>query len=494
MAAVVGGAAELQIDVLEAMTALVSKHLIERPQLSDGEPRFGLLQTVREFAIEQLVAAGELQSAQRRHAEVCVALAERAATELEGSDQAPWLISVEREHDNLRVALQWAIDTATADLGLRLGAAVEAFWFHRGYLAEGRAWLGRLLALPSGDSGGAIRAAVLSQSATMASVVGDHAQAWQLLQETLAIRRELADPLPIVECLSRLGGVAADRGDLVTARSLLERALSDCVAAGARLEEATVLARLGEVCHLQGNLRRARALLEQSLAITREFGGRHTYPSLIRLGHVAVDQGDFERAKALFTEAVPIYYQAFDDPWRVALPLENFALLAVAQGQAERGLHLAGAAAAIRSARDVTGFYYFRAARTRAERAVDQARLVLGEDVSEAAWAAGQSMSAAQAVSYALSEDDASAAAPDRPAHTHNADSAGPLTPREQQVARLVARGLTNLQIAGELIVTERTVENHISHILSKLGMRTRTQVATWAAVLGLIGPRENEC
>ncbi len=348
------------------------------------------------------------------------------------------------------------------------------------------------MAIPGGDSRTAVRAEVLSRAAGMASIVGDHGHAWQVLQDSLAIRQELAEPLLIAECLSQLGEVSADRGDLVTARGLLEKALAGFAAAGTRLQEANVLANLGEVSHRQGNLRRARSLLEQSLAIMRELGDRHTYPSLIRLGHVAVDQGDAEQARALFAEALPIYL-SFDDPWRVALPLDSFALLAIAQGQAQRGLRLAGAVAAIRSARDVNDYYYFRFARTRAERAVERARQVLGGDAADAEWAVGLSMSIAQAVGYALSDDGATPARRRRAQGSH-ADSARRLTQREQQIAGLVARGLTNLQIAGELVVTERTVENHISHILTKLEMRSRTQVATWATGLGLIGPLKNEC
>jgi tetratricopeptide (TPR) repeat protein len=219
-------AGELGLDVVEGVAALVDRSLLRREDRTADEPRFGMLETIREYGLEQLEACGEAAEIRRRHAAHYLALAEAAEPELTGPRQAAWLDRLEAEHDNLRAALRWAVEQGEAELGLRLGGALWRFWYVRGYLTEGRERLAELLAAAGAPGQTAARARALRGLGIVAEAQGDYAVARRHYEEALALMRELGDRRGIALSLNNLGDVARDRGDYAAARALHEESLA----------------------------------------------------------------------------------------------------------------------------------------------------------------------------------------------------------------------------------------------------------------------------
>jgi tetratricopeptide (TPR) repeat protein len=423
--------------VPELLEGLANKSLIGLDE-SDSGVRYGLLETVRQYAAEQLAAAGEEAAVRDRHLTWCVALAEEAEPELSGSEQGGWFARLQLEHDNMRLALGWARGRDTGDRGLRLAAALSRFWYTRGYLGEGRDWLETALAGNAAAPAG-LRAAALKGAGNLALHQGEFAQAALFYEEALALFRALEDPQGIAGSLTNLGivthrqgddgraaelfeeavAVARQRGDVLQiARTLgnlaavwdrrgdheREAALYEEVLAlferlGDRKGIAAALDNLGLVAFRQGKYGRATALHEQSLALARDLGDRHgTVVSLISLAAVAERQGDLERATALLQQGLLLGREigAGDE---VADSLERLAWLAVVQGHASRAAYLGGAAESLWETLKVPPA---RDARVDHDRAVQSMRAALGEEAFDAAWARGRVLSLEQAITLAL--------------------------------------------------------------------------------------------
>jgi predicted ATPase len=190
-----------------------------------GEPRFTMLETIREFGLEQLEFHGEANDTRQRHADYFLALAEAAVPHLETSDETAWLDRLKAELDNLRAALRWAVSRGERERGLRLGGALWLFWFMRGRLTEGREWLEELLALADRETHRVARAKALAGAATLARYQGDHTAARLLAEQALAIHRELSDQQGIANALDTLGYLAFYREDFATAGTLYQEPL-----------------------------------------------------------------------------------------------------------------------------------------------------------------------------------------------------------------------------------------------------------------------------
>jgi non-specific serine/threonine protein kinase len=505
--------------VVDRLASLVSKNLLRLDDGAGPEPRFRMLETIRDFALEELVRSGETTRIRQCHAEFFCALAEEAEPQLLGSQQVAWLDRLEREHDNLRAALRWGIDAGDVERSLRLGGALWRLWYVRGYFTEGRSWLAELLALPGSVAPTAERAKVLNGAGNLAYNQGDYAAAQALHEESLAIRRELGDQRGIAGSLNNLGLIARYRGEHATAHALLQEAIAIERQLGVRAWEAASLNNLGNVlydlgeltgarllheeslsiatasgdawtatmaqCDLanieweEGHFATARALHEASLAQRRELGDQRGMAlSLVGLGHVAVSQSDRVTASAAFAQSLAISRDV-GDRHGVVLALEGFAALAGAQGHAERALRLLGAAVALRKAIGVPP----APASARLRGRLESARHGLGRAQAVGALTEGRLMSLDEAVRLALSP-----AKPDEAGF--KSGTAGPrirngrvggLTPRELEVAALIAQGFTNRLIAAELVISEGTAANHVERILNKLGFHSRAQIATWA-------------
>lgn len=424
-------------DPLAGITSLVDKSLVRHDETAGGgEPRFGMLETVREYALERLVEAGEADELRARHADYFLALAEQAAPALIGAHQAAWLDRLQQEHDNLRAALQWFAKRGLADQGLRLAASLHRFWRARGYLSEGRERLASFLALPATDRS---RAKAMHAAGWLAREQGDYAEARALFEQSLAIHRALADTrgigwglvdlafltryegdyrrardlldesLPLLQqagdiegmaaTLGNLGLIARDQGDADLAEKRLQSSLELWHQLGDRVGIGWVLTALGMVARAAGQPEAARSRLERGLMVWRELGDRQNTANVLGiLAALARDAGDLGHAKALLCDSLGVLREV-GDRRGIAFVLEGFAGLAAKQGESARALALAAAAGAVREAMGAPAPPSWRA---ELEQALKQARSSLDDQGAASAAAQGRSMTLSEAIAYAL--------------------------------------------------------------------------------------------
>jgi predicted ATPase/class 3 adenylate cyclase len=317
------------LPVFDGLDALNDASLIRREESTNREaaaaPRLAMLQTIQEFATEQLVGSGELGQAQENHASWFLDLAVAAEPHLPGRLAVSWLDRLESDHDNLRVALDWLRARGDGERATTLVAALWRFWWLRGHVAEGRDQLEAALAV-DGSAASAARAAALDGAGVLAETQGDYDRAEALHREALALSSARGDKTGIARALGNLGVVAFDRDDDDQATTLLEESLALAREIGDQLLIVTALNDLGIVDHKRGNLDRAEQLYQESLALRRQGGsGSEIARSLNNLGSVAFDREDFEVARQLFEESVSLYRLA-GDRWGTAGALIGLAL------------------------------------------------------------------------------------------------------------------------------------------------------------------------
>jgi non-specific serine/threonine protein kinase len=543
LGAVAGGAdGGPGLEVLDGLSSLVDKSLVgphvegaaaTAPAARDaGEARYGLLETLREFALERLEESGEAEAVRRRHAAYYLALAEAEGPDARpvggGASQAARHDRLEREHAELRQALRWWEARARAgetEPALRLATALWPFWFARGHWAEGHGWLERFLALDRAAAAPALpaRAGALYAAGFPAWNAGDWACARALHAEHLALCRALGDRrgeararviavflaswrddlegeranaeagLALAKEVGDawaagwaeqlLGGQAFRRGELAPAEARARESLRLFGALDSEEGPASAIAPrllLAQLAERQGDAAQAAAHYEEALRLARLGGGLHEQGKiLLRLGFFALHQQDLPRASALLREALARLRDG-GSLHNVPVGLAGLAGVAAAQGRPERAARLCGAATAELVRRYGREWMSDPADLADVERVVAAVRATLAEPALGAAWAAGQAVTLEQAIEEALGDEAPPAAAP------RGDGAGGPLTRRELEVAALVAEGLSNREIAARLTITERTSEGHVAHILDRLGFRTRVQIAAWATERGL--------
>jgi predicted ATPase/class 3 adenylate cyclase len=383
-------------EAVAGLESLADQSLIRRLEAAGGEPRFTMLETIREFALERLAEAGEMDDARRRHAEVTLAIAEALEPRLASSPEA--LEALADDHDNVRAALGWAIETNDAEIGLRLGYAAWRFWQRRGHFREARSWFDRLLALPAPHAPTAARAKGLTGAAGIAYWQNDYpaALAWYL--EAEAIIREAGDRVWLADAIYNVAVTAAPMGDMATASTRLVegetigRELGDDAILGRFLQAAGYMAFMGD------DFDAARGPIEEGLEVALRgsdaaaiFMGHHT------VGQVARLQGRLEEAAEQYREAIRLGFE-LGDIAQTTEPLHGLAAVLIATGDAERGVRLFGANAAIRER--LGGGpppEWLKLGDPLAE-----ARQALDERAYERAWQAGMALSDAEAVALAL--------------------------------------------------------------------------------------------
>jgi len=337
-------------DIVEALSLLIDKSLVHVDERA-AAPRYGLLETVRQYGRDKLVAAGEAAVFRRRHRDWTLALAESAARDLHGPGQEGWLDRLAAEHDNLRAALAWSLDADDPVAGLRLAAALWWFWFVRGFLSEGRDWLDRALAegYDALDAPDAVRAEAALGAGALAWRQRDYDEADRRLAEALDLFRALDDEAGAARSLLYQGRTAHFRGDDERAKVLYDESLRQSDAAGDRWGVAAAMDALGLLAWQQGDFAEANAWLERGLALCKVLGDPlGTADALNILGRVAFDQGDYGRATRLVEESLEAY-RALGDTVAITYAYHKLGNIALCQGD------LAGATALLEDCRARSG-------------------------------------------------------------------------------------------------------------------------------------------
>jgi tetratricopeptide (TPR) repeat protein len=325
-------------EVLDLLAELTAKSLVQVVEHL-GQSRYSLLETVQQYAREQLLTVGEEKDLRDRHLHWGLAQAEAAAPDLMGLGQVTWLARLDREHDNLRAALAWARESDAGEQALRLAGALWRFWAVRGYHAEGRRWLEAALA-NAGTVPTAVHATALNGAGNLAWQQGDYARATVLHEEALALRRTLGDTRGIAGSLGNLGTVAYRQGDYRRAAALYEEALVRHRQLEDRWGIAADLNNLAMVAYQRGDYARAAALYEEGLSLQHELQDRKGVAgSLGNLGLVVSRQGDHGRAVALQEEALALQ-RALGDKWGAALTLGHLGTVVSQQGDYRRAAAL----------------------------------------------------------------------------------------------------------------------------------------------------------
>jgi non-specific serine/threonine protein kinase len=480
-----------QGDVLEVLSELVERSLAVAEAREEGAARYRMLEPIRQYGQERLEESGESEALRSRHAGYYLKLAERVEPELEGSRPMAALQRLETERGNLRVALSWALDAdeekaaERAQLGLRLAAALARFWDAQGP-GEGRRWLEKGLAKSGASPWTSVRAKALNEAGFIAVYEGDP-QAMGLLEEGLALYKELGDRSGVASAISNLGHAivhGGDRARMVSLRDEVEALLPEPQDKRVR---AHLLHFLGFAAQVEEDFEQMKVRLEEALVLLRELGDvRNIATHLSILGMVVlIHHRDFERASKLFEEGL-ILQRELKYKSAIFFDLLGMAGVAALREQPSRAAKLFGASEALRkeiglSLTSPSWKHYDY------EGYLATARVGLDEAAFEAAWSEGQAMSTEEAIEYALSkEEERKPPTPPVPVPEQQPPPPGEraerLTHREREVALLVGRGLTNRRIAQELSISERTVENHIAKILKKLGFSSRARIAAWVA------------
>lgn len=394
-------------DLAKGLAALLDKSLIQQIG-GDDEPRFGMLASIREYALEQLEQRDLLATMLERHAEYYADLAEQAHAEWRGPQQVVWVKRLNAEVDNLRAVLAWSLDetadVARAEMGANLACALGYdFWQVSGRIGEGRGWCEQAL-IQRGCLSLETIIRLLNQAGWLAQLQGEYPVANAFYQDGLTLARRIENAELLCICLHSLGVTAGRQGDYERAEVLLAEAITveREISAGATTPRlATLLNNLAIVAKRRGDYARAAALLQESLDFKRAQGDQlGIAASLVNLGNLALAQKDFARAEASFRESL-VLRLTLGDKMGIASALSGLADLALVQYQLIRSVRLYGACEALRHA---IGFTSAPGARRDFEHDLTLLREQLGEADFAAAWAMGASMTLDQAAAYALGQ------------------------------------------------------------------------------------------
>lgn len=478
--AVGNGDGDLGIDVLTGVTTLVDHNLLKQGQQSYDVARFVLLETIREYGLEQLAASGEAERIRRHYADFFLALAEATAPMLR-EEQAKGLARLNGEHANLRAALAWSLADANAtELALRLTSALQDFWLLTGYWREGCQWFDAALARTTAADRTVARADALIGASALTVMLGDHATAYVQLEEGMAIAREQGTQWLLAVGFERLGWVALAQHDDALAAARFREALAIGREIGDKYKMASNLCHLAGVACNEHDYTGAQSLYEESLALFQELRAEWDVADVLSYeGQVARLQGDYGRAMALYRDSLARWRGLGTLQWKGAVEcLAGLAHIYAIQQQLAEAAHLFGAADALKQALGSNSPTTAGAERT-------ALRTQLGEAPFAAAWAAGYALSTEQAVDYVL-------ALPETLVSTSSPVRSGPVSPaappypaglsaREVEVLRLLVQGLTYAQIADKLVISRRTVNAHMTSIYGKLGVTSRALATRFA-------------
>ena len=501
---------------LDILTSLVDATLLRPAREHHDEPRFMMLETIREFGQEQLDLSGETAETAKRHAHHVLATAETAAASQRGSGQVAHLAALETEQENVRTALEWATTAPErADVALRLADAMFWYWYLRGHFSEGRVWLEKALRIHHGEPS-VLRARVLGDVSVLAYRQGDYAagRTWQ--RQSAEMCRALGDLTGFVHALHYVAVGQLLPGDEAALQELIPQGVAQFRASGQRWELATALSALGmqalvtqdydsaaaafagseaicresgdtwglartlhyrgELARYHGDLLQARRHYEESLYLLRALEHRFSAATVLHnLGYVAMHQDDLPAAMTSFAGALEQHLR-YGNQNNVAHCLGGIAGIAGRLGRTEPAARLFGAAARLLEA---TGAEIWPIDRADYERNLAAVRRQLGEMVFTQLFTTGYQRPVDESLAEARHE---AARAPAAATSTNPA-----LSPRQQEILRLLCAGDSDREIGAALHIGRRTVETHIAAIYTKLGAHNRAEAAATAVRLGLI-------
>jgi predicted ATPase len=398
--AVVDLGSHSNLSVLDVLIALADSSLLRSVAGIDDEPRFWMLDTIHEFALEQLEASADAENMKNRHADYFLHLAE-VFDSYDTSDDVVWSDVLEREHDNMRAAITWLRDTHDIARGLRLVGALGGFWFARGYFSEGRAQIRAFLDLPDDQSSNAIRAArarALTRIAWATGGQGDYLESLRACEEALAILQNLNDQQLIPETLIMLGIAAAMLGDVERARSAWLECVERARTVNDKLNEARALNNLGDLVRRDDQIDAARDLFQASLAVAEEAGSPSTMAlALTNLGSLASEGGNFVEGQRRIERALRLY-ESVGISWGISACFNALASLALKQCQLARATRLRAAAGAILRSIGSAGDPFWM---DQDERELAELRSKLGDEF-QTHWEQGSAMTVEEAVAEAL--------------------------------------------------------------------------------------------
>ncbi|WP_040700061.1 protein kinase domain-containing protein [Nocardia vinacea] len=460
---------------LDVLSSLLDKSILIREQ-TPTVVRFRLLETLRHYGREKLQEFGEYDDLRRRHREWYQQLALNAEAEWISDRQPDWIARLEREQPNLREALETCLSEETeeaARAGLNTAAALYEFWTFRGLFGEGRYWIDRVLA-HSRTQLTPDRVRALCVGSQLAAEQGDFEGAAKLLNEGRALSEQTPTAAADAHLDYSAGVLALVRGESATASSSFERALEVLTSDKATDFHVSTLTLLGLAYEMRGDMTRATERYREVVSIT-EARGELLFRSVALRGIAlaAWQQDERSRTQQQLLEALRLN-RRLRSPLATAFSLESLAWTASADGAVERAAVLMGAAMGRLWPRGNNVTAVFPNMSRFHEECEQRTRDALGARRYEAAFRRGHAMSIDAAIAYALGEQ------PTKPM-SESAHSLK-LTKRERQVAGLVAQGLSNKQIAAKLVISQRTAEGHVEHILTKLAFTSRAQIAAWIA------------
>ncbi len=522
--------------LLDLLAALVNKSLLTADTVQRREARYSMLETMRQYGQGQLKAAGGWAPMRDRHLECFLELSEQTEPKLRGDFQRLWLNWVQVENDNIRAALSWSLESGQIEQGLRIAAAVYDFWTIRGYTEEALTWMEQLLARPDASVAPVIRARTLAyatflagfrgnkaaqktygrEAAGLAAALGGEGQsalawatagaayahgrpgplpsggsaaAWALGARAYSARAagdfaaELATYRQLVR-LHREGGERHLLGPALITASFAAWSLGHLEEARAMVDEGLPLLRetanpywiamtlngSGDLARCEGNYARAQAEYAESIALLREIGAaRDLASALHNSGYTHLHLGDVGLAYAHFSESLTRQVGLQNLPG-VAECLIGYAAMAIVSGLPAAAARLLAAAVSLGGERVATTW---AATKMEYDHFLERTRAGLDDQAFKAEQVLGRTLSLEEAVGFARR-------LPIKTAAQSKQRAPGDLTPRELEVAALVAQAMSNDEIAQKLVLSKRTVEKHVSNIRARLGFTQRAQIVRW--------------
>lgn len=478
----VAGKANGAIDLVAVLGSLVDQSLIQVTGTGTAQTRYSMLESMREFAGEQLEAYGEPEATARAHAFYFLGLAERADAHLRMRDERTWYLRLDRERDNFREAFRWLLDHEQQEGALHLAVALSFFWIIRGYHEEGRRSLEEALR-EAPDAAVGIRTKAFLSMGLLLAYGSDFDRSREVLEQALTLARQSQDRSDIAQALTWLGARAVFAGDGTLCISPLQEALRRWKELGDQFEAGVVLFYLGSAAFMQRDYERAASFYSEALAQYDTVGNEQASGALdFYLSLAILHMGDLLRATAMLQEGVRMS-GTHQDSWHLSLGINAVLLVISERAQPEERARLLGAGDSLRQA---TGSDQIAWERVTGQ-SLSHLRQQLEQEGLGAAYREGRSLSFDEIVTLTLAalEDFSNTLAPSGTVQEQRSKESI-LSERELEVLQLVAKGLSSKVIGKQLFISTSTVNYHLTSIFNKLGVDTRAHAIAEAAERGI--------